>query len=63
MKINFSVRTFLVFLAVTFTTIPVLLFGIYEVRSGVQRANQQASETNREAALLIQQNIASAIAR
>jgi PAS domain S-box-containing protein len=63
MKINFSVRTFLVFLAVTFTTIPVVLFGIYEVRSGVERANQQASETNREAALLIERDIASAIDR
>src|SRR5437762_10757449 len=63
MKINFSVRAFLIFLAVTFTTIPVFLFGIYEVRSGVQRANQQASESNREAALLIERDIASAIDR
>src|SRR5438552_13071273 len=63
MKINFSVRTLLIFLAVGFTTIPVLLFGIYEARTGVQRANQQASETNRDAALLIDRDIASAIDR
>ena len=63
MKINFSLRTFLIFLAVTFTTIPVLLFGIYEARIGVQRANEQASETNRQAALLIERDVASAIDR
>ena len=51
MKIKFSLRALLIFLAVGFTTIPVLLFGIYEAQTGVQRANQQASETNREAAL------------
>src|SRR5262249_34921112 len=63
MKIDFSVRTFLVFLAVTFTTIPVLLFGIYEARTGVQRANEQASEANRAGTLMIERDVASAIDR
>ena len=63
MKINFSVRTFLIFLAVSFTMVPVVLFGVYEARSGVERTNQQASELNVEAALLIERDIALAIDR
>ena len=34
MKINFSVRSLLVFFAICFTTLPVLLFGLYQARTG-----------------------------
>ncbi len=60
---NFSVRSFLVFLAVSFTTVPVLLLGVYTGRSGVERTNQQALELNRQGALLIERDIASEVSR
>ena len=58
MKINFSIRSFLVFLAISFTVPAVLLFGYFEAMSGVRQAHEQAREMNRQAALLIEHDIA-----
>ena len=61
MKINFSIRSLLVFLAISFTVPAVLLFGYFEALSGVRQAREQASEMNRQAALLIQHDIAASL--
>jgi PAS domain S-box-containing protein len=61
MKINFSVRSFLIFLAICFTTLPVLLFGVYEARSGVERANEDARKMNGQAARVIEHDISATI--
>lgn len=63
MKTNFSVRSFLVFLAVSFTTVPVLLLGVYTGRSDVERANQQVRELNGQGALLIERDITAEVNR
>ena len=57
MKIDFSLRTLLVFLTVSCITIPVLLFGINQSRDAAQRANEQIQEFNRQAALVIESDI------
>ena len=61
MKINFSIRSLLVFLAISFTVPAVLLFGYFEAQSGVRQAREQASEMNRQAALLIEHDISSSL--
>ena len=61
MKINFSIRTFLVFLAVSFTVPSVLLFGFFEAFNGVRQAREEAREMNRQAALLIERDIAASL--
>jgi PAS domain S-box-containing protein len=57
MKLNFSIRSFLVFLAICFTVPAVLLFGYFEARSGIRQAREHAREMNRQAALLIEHDI------
>jgi len=61
MKINFSIRSFLVFLAISFTVPAVLLFGYFEAVNGVQQARAEAREMNREAAILIQHDLAGSL--
>src|SRR5438067_407215 len=61
MKINFSIRSLLVFLAISFTVPAVLLFGYFEAQSGVRQAREQTSEMNRQAALLIEHDISSSL--
>jgi PAS domain S-box-containing protein len=61
MKINFSIRSFLVFLAISFTVPAVLLFGYFEALNGVRQAREQAKEMNRQAALLIQHDIGASL--
>jgi signal transduction histidine kinase/ActR/RegA family two-component response regulator len=58
MRINLSIRSFLVLLAISFTIPAVLLFGFIEATSGVQQSREQSREMNRQAALLVQQDIA-----
>jgi PAS domain S-box-containing protein len=61
MKINFSIRSFLVFLAISFTVPAVLLFGYFEAVNGLQQARDDASEMNRQAAILIQHDLAGSL--
>ena len=61
MKINFSIRSFLVVLAISFTLPAVLLFGYFEAVSGLQQARDEAREMNRQAALLIQHDLAGSL--
>ncbi|HEY2384565.1 MAG TPA: histidine kinase dimerization/phospho-acceptor domain-containing protein, partial [Terriglobia bacterium] len=61
MKINFSIRSFLVFLAISFTVPAVLLFGFFEARSGVRQAREDARDVNRQAALMIEHEIAASL--
>jgi PAS domain S-box-containing protein len=57
MRLDFSIRSFLVFLAISFTVPAILLFGYFEALSGVRQANENAQEINRQAALLIEHDI------
>ena len=57
MKVNFSIRAFLVILAISFTVPAVLLFGYFEAVNGVQQARDQAREMNEQAAFLIQHDL------
>ena len=61
MRLNFSIRSFLVFLAACFTVPAVLLFGFFEARSGIRQARDDAREMNRQAALLIEHDIQSTL--
>lgn len=61
MKINFSIRSFLVFLAISFTVPAVLLFGFFEAWSGIRQAREDAREMNRQAALLIERDISASL--
>ena len=61
MKVNFSIRSFLVFLAMCFSVPAVLLFGFFEASSGVRQAREDAREMNREAASLIDLDIAASL--
>src|SRR3990172_13082068 len=61
MKIDFSIRSLLVFLAISFAIPAVMLFVLIEARSGAQQARRQAQEMNRQAALLIQRDIAASL--
>ena len=58
MKVNFSIRSFLVFLAISFTVPAVLLFGYIEAVNGLQQARAEARGKNRQAAILIQHDLA-----
>jgi PAS domain S-box-containing protein len=57
MKINFSIRSFLLFIAISFTVPALLLFGYFEAVGGVRQAREQAREMNRQAAVLIAHHI------
>jgi len=61
MRLNFSIRSFLVLLAVCFTVPAVLLFGFFEARSGMRQARDDAREMNGQAALLIDHDIAATL--
>jgi PAS domain S-box-containing protein len=61
MKVKFSIRSFLVFLAMCFTVPAVLLFGFFEARSGIRQAREDAREMNREAASLIDHDITASL--
>src|SRR6516164_2176023 len=63
MRLNFSIRSFLVFLAMCFTVPAVLLFGFFEARSGLRQARDDAREMNRQAALLIDHDIQATLER
>jgi PAS domain S-box-containing protein len=53
MKTNLSVRSLLLIFAILFTTLPVALFGVLEVREEVQAARSAGAEMSRRSALLI----------
>ena len=57
MKPHFSVRTLLLIFTFLLTTIPILLFGTFEVFDEFDQANRQALEMNKRTARLIQQQI------
>ncbi len=61
MRINVSIRSFLVFLAISFTVPAVLLFGFFEALSGVRQARVEARVMNQQAALLIEHEIAGSL--
>ncbi len=59
MKLNLSIRSLLIFLAISFAIPAVMLFGLFEARRGAQQARLQAQEMNRQAGLLIHHDITS----
>jgi len=61
MKVNISIRSFLFFLAMCFSVPAVLLFGFFEAKSGIRQAREDAREMNREAATLIDHDIAASL--
>jgi signal transduction histidine kinase/ActR/RegA family two-component response regulator len=61
MKISFSIRSFLVFLAICFAVPAVLLFGLFEAWSGIRKTREDAREMNRQAAVLIEHDISASL--
>ncbi len=61
MKQNLTIRSFLIFLAISFSVPAILIFGLFRAYTAVQQARDQVRQMNQQGALLVQRDIAATL--